>query len=355
MDEKEKYLKSVELLDQMASDEVITDTLAVTTEAGDYPIYGYLIAYTFGEMWIPHNDAQTIWDARGIRVRPSTHIDALRKAISKFREVTVGNTIYRIRFRGYTKNERALIYRWEVSKHTADDPECTQDHQSIAVIEARKVGKEILMEDITLRYLQETSDADTTHAIQNDIYQPVTSLYGRLITHINNDMIRDTVISHIKSHYGIRFVVGRGGAWFVPASEREFIQALKQCIKDSKAYARNNVDIRIVPVVRDKDLRDAVAEDVARHVKQEYHRLLKQTLRRLENVEDEDIAEDILGDAIEEKEKITSLMGKYESLLKTTIEVTLDEDDETETTNPMLMSGRLGALLSNLRKVDTNE
>lgn len=351
--------KAMEMLDAITNDGARESAL-VASNGNDIPLFGYIVAYTLGEARIPHDEARRIWDARGIVIKPASHIDALKRAITRYSQVehnyadAEGNElscVFRVRFKGLDETDaKAKVdnYIWEVSIHETKNARETQHHESLYQIIGTKRGKTIAMHDITTKDVENgASEHIRTRAMQ--IYNTIISEYESLTTNISNDQIRDTLISELKMKDGVPFVVGRGGAWFVPLKSRDFVLNVKAAIKDTRAYARNKLDVRIIPVMRDEDLKASIAEDVATHVKTEYETLLRETLRKLERTNDEDARVSVLQDAISEKATMMGLKDRYETLLSTTIELTLDDTPDTSTSS---MSERVSSLIAELKGVD---
>lgn len=323
-----------------------------------FPLFGHIVAYTLGEARIPHDKARGIWDARGIPIKPASHIDALKKAIARYgnvehsRALADGTTltgVFRIRDKGMNKNKETKTdeYIWELSYHETKTAREAQNHESLLQIVVYKKGKDITTSDISVNYLDHSA-SEQIEEKADQIIQLIKHEFESLINNISNDQIRDTLIKAIKDKDGVPFVVGRGGAWFIPLSSRDFTMKAKLAIKDTRAYATGKLDVRIIPVVKDDDLKASIAEDVASHVKQEFETLLRDTLRKLEKTTNDDNAQAILQDAISEKATLMGLKDRYEALLATTIELKLDEQPQMQS-QP---SERVQALLNELRGAD---
>jgi hypothetical protein len=349
--------QAMTLLNRITGDEATTDKSIVASSNEQYPLYGYIVAYTLGEARIPHNKAKLVWDARGIPVSPATHIDALKRAITRYAQTehsyrdedgSVRTGVFRIRDKGVEshKDDKVDIYIWELSYHETTSARQVQHHESLLQMEVYKKGKGIDPTDIAVHFL-DNSASDGIKVRAEQVTQVIIKEYESLITHISNDQIRDTVMRAIKQHDGVPFVVGRGGAWFVPLKSREFVISVKNAIKDTRAYARNSVDVRIIPVMKDDDIKASIAEDVAEHVKTDYEALLRTVLRRVQSATSDESREAVLQDAISKKATLMGLRDRYEELLSTTIELKL-EPEQPRTA----LSGRVAALMDELREVD---
>lgn len=330
-------------------------------------IYGYLIAYTLGKAYIPIQESYKIWTLRGFDIPILNSSDAIKKAISTYQysEITIDNLKYILLITA--KGKKKNVFLWELSLHSYDinEPQKLISHCTIGHIKCEKINNEYIITEAVLN--SEKTDIPSNQNIIDNLGKMTTNnnlsklsrflidtitnivlLSNTLKTHINNDSIRDYITKRIKENGGIPFSAGRGGTWFIPYKKKEFVMNLRDAIKESRPYAHNKFDIRIIPVVKEEDLRKAIIEDAEEYAKQSLKNILIDTYNRIKKAKDENEAEAIISDATERKIELLGILDEYNQILSAKIQTMSDTVIPTDLETHPVISDRIRALLHSL-------
>jgi len=358
--------KSIEQLDKIISDEVTKGEKFIVSSSGDLPLYGYLIAYSLGKCYIPHSDAEIIFTSRGLNIPHTISSDALKRAIATHDEKetteTTQNgelikTIRRITPSGRVGDK----YYYDISLHmiqTSKQIKHINLAQVVFTLSRTAITEYVIdIDGEIVKGIPETDIPILRGLHLSEIHQEIEQLVNSIMetyllqmTHINNDAIRDSITKYIKSHDGIPFVIGRGGAWFVPIMHKNFVKTVRDALKDAQKYATGNFDVRIIPVLKDDDLKMAIKLDIEDYAKSQFQSLLKSVYQKISQAEDESEIEKIINDASEDKLNIIGLAERYKTLLE--MEITINTDEiQLETPNNPLLTERFQAMLQSLRSV----